>query len=264
MFIRALVCCTISLACSSSLAQVIEVEQIEKGWLIQSAPTLTALREASDARAVILSIPGGEGRINLRKGMETGGPPRTAISRALVSAAESVGAHVVAFDSPYVLPATAVLSSRETRDHLVRLESVVQYYHDRYKLPVWIFGHSNGGYSAAELLKHLGEKKKLHMIGGLIFSAGRDISRLPSEANLPALFMIAERDGCHSTTVSGNSTLFEKFKAGNKAATEFVLIQGGEAVNNDPCFSGIHMYSGADEEVGKAIAGFMSRHVPAR
>ncbi len=252
----------------SANSQVIAVEQIEKSFLVRSEPTLTLLREAPNARAVLVSIPGGEGRIGLRPDMkfDPAVEARTSIGKMfkrLTDPASTSGSfHVVAFDSPVVLPAVALLTSRSTRDHLVRMESVVQFYRDRYKLPVWIMGHSNGGYSIAEFLKYLQDKKRDDLLAGLIFSAGRNTASFGSSANLPALFMISERDGCHATTPTENQRIFEKFKAVNKAVTEFALIRGGEA-EGDPCFSGIHMYHTAHEEVAKVVDDFAVRHLGA-
>src|SRR5687768_7999007 len=108
-------------------AQVIAVEQIEKSFLVRSEPTLTLLREAPKARAVLVSIPGGEGRIGLKPDMafDPAAVPRTSIGKALAALADpsktSGSLHFVAFDSPYVLPAVQHLSSRSTKDHLVRM-----------------------------------------------------------------------------------------------------------------------------------------------
>lgn len=253
----------------SAVSQVIPVEQIEKSLLVRSEPTLTYLRESPNARAVLVSIPGGDGRIGLKADMKVdpAAEPRTSFGkvhkRLAESSATSGSFHVVGFDSPYVLPTVAHLSSRSTKDHLVRMESVVQYYRDRFKLPVWIIGHSNGGYSIAEFLKYLQDKKREDLLSGLIFSAGRNTSSFGSTANLPALFMIAERDGCHATTPAENQRIFEKFKAANKAVTEFARIQGGEP-EGDPCFSGIHMYHNAHEEVAKVVDEFVVRQLGPR
>ena len=251
----------VAFASSHALAQVFEVPQIEKGLFISSTPTMTSLRPAANARAVIIFIPGGDGMLKLTKTMDPTVPSRFAIGRALANlSAGSVPAHIVAIDSPYVLPVTADLSSRGTADHLVRIESVIEFYKARFNLPIWLMGHSNGGYSLAEALRHLKEKKKEGLIAGAIFSAGRDSSRFDPVTNLPMLFMIAERDGCHATTVSGNRAIYEKVKATNRAATEFVLIKSGERENRDPCFSGIHMFHEAEDEVTKALETFISRN----
>ncbi len=247
----------------SAQAQLIAVPQVESGWLVRAEPTMTQLRESPRARAVLVSIPGGEGRIGL-SAVHPARPPRTSYGAMLVWLSDTTRSaglfHTVAVDSPYVLPADRQLALRAARDHLVRIESVVQHYRDRFGLPVWIMGHSNGGFSVAEFHRHLQSRNREDLIAGLVFSAGRDIARFGSPANLPALFMIAERDGCHATTPAGNQRLYEQFKAGNKAATAFAWIKGGVA-EGDPCFNGIHMYAGADEEAASVVEAFVLRQL---
>jgi hypothetical protein len=247
-------------------AQVVAVDQVESGFLIKSEPTLTLLREAPNARRVLIVMPGGEGRINLKAGASPNrdATPRSSfgwiVNRLTDPAHTSASTHVVVVDSPYPLGYAAQIPARGSRDHLVRMLSVVQSYRDRYQLPVAIMGHSNGGYSIAEFLRYLHENKKEGVLSGLVFSAGRIMSNLGDAANLPALFITPERDGCASTSHAGNQRLYEKFKAVNKAATEFVAIKGGEP-EADPCQSGVHMYHMAHDEAAAAIDAFLTRHV---
>ena len=42
-------------------AEVIAVEQVDKGFFISAAPTLTLYWQGQDAKAVLVFIPGGEG-----------------------------------------------------------------------------------------------------------------------------------------------------------------------------------------------------------
>jgi len=251
-------------ALAAQAMEVIAVEQVEKSFFVRSEPTLTLLRESPKAAAVLVVMPGGEGRLNLR----ANAPPddstlRSSFSlllKALADPAQTSGTtHVVLVDSPYSLSSGPSISARATKDHLVRIESVVRWYRERYHLPVWIMGHSNGGFSVAEFLKYLQDKQQENLLSGMIFSAGRVMSTFGPQAKLPALFMSAERDGCASTNPAGNQRLYEKFKAGNQAETRFASIKGGEP-QGDPCFSGIHMYHTAHEEVAKVIDDFLVAH----
>ena len=53
--------------------------------------------------------------------------------------------NVVVFDSPVNLPVgTLYPSSRASADHLMRIDSVVRYYKNKFNLPIWLMGHSNG------------------------------------------------------------------------------------------------------------------------
>lgn len=254
----------------ASLAQVVTVDQIEQSWQIRSAPTLTMLRPAGapQPRAVLLMMPGGEGQIGLKPdtALDTN-PPRNsfaAIPRRLVDPQITSGTvHVVAVDSPYNLGYGAQIPLRGARDHLVRMESVAEFYRARFGLPIWVMGHSNGGYSVAEFVKHLRDRNKESLVAGLIFSAARTISNAGSGPfRWPTLFMVSPADGCTGTSAAGNEKLHDSFKEKNTAATEFVLVRTTQQESGDPCRSGHHMYHQAEEEVAKVLDDFIARHTP--
>lgn len=250
----------------AALAQMFPVPQVESGFTIRSQPTNTLLREAPEARAILILIPGGEGQIGLKPESRLEADVRSALGRTLYNLTQpsitSGRTHVVMFDSPIALPMRPQIPERGTRDHMVRIESVVRFYKDRFKLPVWLMGHSNGGFSIAEFQKYLAGEKKDGLVAGYVFSAGRDISRFGPALDVPVLFMISANDACHSTTPAGNQGLFEKVKAANKAVTEFVLIQSSASDGGDPCTSGTHMYRAAPAEVAATLDRFITAHTP--
>jgi pimeloyl-ACP methyl ester carboxylesterase len=213
-------------------------------------------------------MPGGEGQIGLRPDtpLDTS-PPRTsfsAIPRRLVDPQVTSGAlHVVAVDSPYALGYGPDISQRATRDHLVRMESVVQFYRARFGLPVWVMGHSNGGYSVAEFVKHLQARGKEELVAGLVFSAARTISDFGGGPfRWPALFLVSAEDGCTGTSAAGNEGLYRRFTERNAAPTEFALVRTAQPGGGDACRSGTHMYHRAEEEVAKILDDFIARHTP--
>ena len=255
---------------SPALAQVVAVEQVEQSWLVRSAPTLTLLRAAGgpQPRAVLMMMPGGEGQLGLRPGaaLDTS-PPRTsfaAMTRRLVDPQLTSGAlHIVGVDSPYDLGYGLDISLRATRDHLVRMESVAEFYRARFGLPVWVMGHSNGGYSVAEFARHLKERNKEDLVSGLVFSAVRTISDFGGGPfRWPALFVVSAEDGCTGTSAAGNEKLYERFWERNAAPTEFVLVRSAQPQGGDPCRTGTHMYHRAEEEVAKILDDFIARHTP--
>ncbi len=254
-----------TLLTSSSWSQFISVPQNQSGFFVRSEPTVVALRESANARAVLLTIPGGTGRIGFLAGapFNPDAEPRSSFARVLRlltdNKATSGTFHSALFDSPYAMPMDAHLAARAAKDHMVRIDSVVAHLRERYKLPIWIMGHSNGGFSIAQYLQYLQSEKREDAVAGFIFSSGRAISRFGSSAALPALFISGERDGCHSTSHSDNKRLYERFKALNKAPTEFVVVAGGEEEGGDPCTSGVHMYNKAHDEVARAIDAFAKK-----
>ena len=260
---------TVAWLASPALAQVIAVDQIEQSWLVRSEPTLTALRPAGapQPRAVLVLMPGGEGQIGLRPDTALDTPPRNsfaAMMRRLVDPLLTSGAlHVVSVDSPYSLGYGAQIPLRATRDHLVRMESVAQFYRARLGLPVWVMGHSNGGYSVAEFVKHLKDRNKEDLVAGLIFSAARTNSYFGGGPfQWPTLFVVSAEDGCMATSAPGNEGLYLRFKERNTVPTEFVLVRSAQPEASDPCRSGTHMYHRAEEEVAKILDDFVARHTP--
>ena len=266
---RVLALAAVAWLASPALAQVIPVDQIEQSPAIRPAPTLTSLRPAKgpQPRAVLLMIPGGEGQIGLRPDTDLEAPPRNSFStipRRLVDPQLTSGTvHVVAVDSPYNLGYGAQIPLRAGRDHLVRIESVAQFYRARFGLPVWVMGHSNGGYSVAEFAKYLKAANKEDLVAGLVFSAGRTTSDFGSGPfRWPALFVVSAQDSCGGTSAAGNEGLYQRFKERNAAPTEFVLVRSAQPEVGDPCRVGFHMYNRADEEVAKILDDFIGRHTP--
>jgi pimeloyl-ACP methyl ester carboxylesterase len=268
--VRLLALAAVAWLAPPALAQVIAVDQVERSWLVRSEPTLTLLRPAGNPRprAVLLMMPGGEGQIGLRPGapLDTS-PPRSsfaAIPRRLVDPQlTSGGIHVVAVDSPYDLGYGAQIPMRGARDHLVRMQSVAQFYRERFGLPVWVMGHSNGGYSVAEFAKYLQDRSQEDLVAGLVFSAARTISDFGrGPFRWPALFVVSAEDGCTGTSAAGNERLYERFKERSAAPAEFVLVRSAQPDGGDPCRSGTHMYHRAEEEVAKILDDFIGRHTP--
>jgi hypothetical protein len=147
---------------------------------------------------------------------------------------------------------------------MIRIESVVRYYADNLKRPIWLMGHSNGGYSITEFQRYLQSNGKENLVYGLIYSSGRRESDFGKIENKPLLFLATENDGCKETPPSGVRNLFERVKATNKAATEFIDIKTAQPEPRNPCFSGIHMYFGAGPEVAAVLDDFLNRNTPAR
>jgi alpha-beta hydrolase superfamily lysophospholipase len=161
---------------------------------------------------------------------------------------------VVIFDSPLFLQG---ISARSNNDHLGRIESVVKYYKNKFNLPVWLFGHSDGSISVSEYLNGSNESNKL--LAGGILSAGRDETRVTKDWKTPALVLHHEKDACDVTTFGGAQRYFTRIKEKNTSATEFATVVGGIS-SGAPCSTGYHMYEGAFGETLGLIEDFMAKH----
>lgn len=250
------------------MAQVASIPPTESGFFYRSMPTIVLVRQSPKAKAVLVAIPGGYGRIGngLRADMQAPPPehePTSSIDKIYFGLAQPARSsalfHVVMFDNPYDMPTDG--STRGAADHLMRIESVIDYAREQFNLPVWLLGHSNGGMSVAEVLKRLKSRGKEGTVAGIVVSASRNKAHFgDAPMDIPALFMAAERDGCVNTPPSYTQELAEKFRKVNKGPVEFVTVRGGSADAGDPCHSGIHMYNQAHEEALRVIDDFAARH----
>lgn len=276
MRIPTLLTCLILLgvsSCTAAWAQFHVVEQVDKGFLISATPTVTHLWRSElgdDARATLVFVPGGDGSVGMKPTWPEDAPYLTryhfnqTLKRLSNKSATSGAFHVVVYDHPAKFTDLRNLTDRASSDHMVRIESVIRYYTDLLKKPVWLMGHSNGGYSVGEFQRYMAKNGKSDLVRGLIFSAGRDESRFSSDVNTPMLFLISEHDGCDKTTPTGNQRVFEGVRGDNKAPTEFAWIKSAQTEAKNPCFSGIHMYFGAGEEVSRVLDDFLVRHSTSR
>lgn len=221
-------------------------------------PTETFLWQATakDPKAVLVMIPGGDGRLGLIPAETDLGGFYGKVLKPLSDSAKTSGRlHVVVFDSPYPLPVGYLYpNSRASSDHLRRIESVVTFYTQKFALPVWLMGHSNGSISVAEFLHH-------HEggVAGAIFSESRNGVRVSPNATVPILFLHHRKDSCQQADGKDDITAFEALRSAGRA-TSFVWLEGGSAERGNPCGSGYHVFSGAESEAYRAIDAFIAGH----
>lgn len=241
-----------------AVAQVVSVEFQEKGGGFSDAPTLNFLWPAKQAKATLIFIPGGEGRLGITPDRKNLGGFYGATLKPLSDANLSSGAfNVVVFDSPVQLPGIEYPISRQSTEHLLRVESVVRHFKAAYGLPVWIMGHSNGAVSITEFYKMLQKTQKEDLIEGAIYSSARSGANFNDNTRLRILFLGHEREQCPKSLPSKAKLVFEQQQKTNPLQTAFVLVTGGEAQSQNPCSSGFHMFYGASEEAYKAIEKFV-------
>lgn len=236
---------------SSAFSQVIPVEPLTKG-MFGTQQTMTFPYERSDADLTIVVVPGYPGSVNLKIGDKV---VRGITARMMQNFQyrTAIKANVVIFDSPVSLED---IGARSSSDHLGRIESVVKFYGERFKAPVWLFGHSDGSISVSEYLNRSDDTRK--SIAGAILSAGRDETRIRVNWSVPVLVLHHERDGCNVTTFNGAKRYFSRIKDMNTGPTEFATVVGGTS-SGAPCGTGFHMYEGAFGETLGLIEDFIAR-----
>ena len=171
--------------------------------------------------------------------------------------------NVVVFDSPAILPAgTDYPTSRQSKEHLLRIESVVRDAQERFGLPVWIMGHSNGAASMTEFIKMLEHNGSTLEVAGAIYSSARNGSTFSQQTHIPVLFLAHEKDACPKSRPSNSWLVYEELKKTNPQKVDYITLHQGQAQALNPCMSGFHMFNGAEEEAYQAIDQFARRLLP--
>jgi hypothetical protein len=248
----------IALLPSLALAQVVSVDFKDKGFLFSDAPTLTFLWQSKQPKATLVFIPGGEGKIGLTPERANLGGFYGATLRPLSDERLTSGAfNVVIFDSPVQLPnGTDYPYSRQSSEHLLRVQSVVNHFKEKFGLPIWIMGHSNGAVSITEFYKLMQKNKNEKLIDGAIYSSARNGATFTEETQLSTLFLAHEKDGCEKSLPSKSFQEYQRQRKSNTAKLEYVVIKGGEP-QGPVCTSGHHMFFGAAKEAYVAIEQFV-------
>jgi len=235
-----------------AFSQVIPIEPLTKGFFT-TQQTMTMLHEGRDAELIVIVIMGHPGHFNLRAGDHFVKNQTARMMRDLPYRSK-VKTNVVILDSPFLLQG---LGSRSNNDHLSRIESVIKFYKERFNVPVWLFGHSDGSISVSEYLNRSNDSRK--SVAGVILSAGRDETRITEDWKIPALVLHHEKDACDVTTFYGAKRYFNRIKQTNTSASEFATVVGGIS-SGAPCSTGYHMYEGAFGETLGLIEDFVARH----
>ena len=251
-------------------AQLIPVEQNEKSFIVSSAPTMTFLYPAKEAKATLIFLPGGLGHVGVKATTPETSPFFTKyhfnlMLKRLSSSQDTNGLfNVVIFDNPTPLPQATKYSypsSRGSSDHLVRIDSVVHHYKALLNKPIWLFGHSNGAVSMTEYFKKIQKSSQESPIAGMIYSGSFHGADFGGHVSAPVLFLHHEKDGCESTTHKQSMQVFQKLKSQGGQKVEFQFVTGGEAEAKDPCLSGHHMYFGAEKEAAELVNQFAKKHL---
>lgn len=225
-----------------------------------SSPTLTLYWEGPGSGALLILIPGGEGQLNLKPTqLDVGNQFYLTLKQLSQGSAAKEILDVVLFDSPErLVNARGYPTSRAAGDHLSRIHSVVRFYREKTKKPIWLMGHSNGTVSVTEYIRYERRLGQESPIAGLIVSAARDVTYFDSTPmNFPVLFMSHRRDGCPAADANAALSNFKKVQGLNKARTSFVFIETGSPEGAQPCYSGYHMYNNATQEVVTVLRNFI-------
>ena len=247
-------------------------EQIQIEYSDKSAnqpATTTYYFKGTNSKALILFLPGGDG-IMYSNGTDLFSLPFRLLTDKNFSQGKYDFASINSNKSLQTRKDRDWLNNvyqlRSEKDHILRVEDAINYYKSKTKLPIILFGHSNGGVSVEILLNHLIKENKINLISGIIVSetndtAAREIRTILTkpEINLPSIFLIHRKTRCSSVNYNYQIGQFEKIAEEKKTLVSIITIEGGIDSPNDPCYSGYHMYYGADKEVLQKIEPELSK-----
>ena len=238
---------TIALCISSvAYSQVFDVPYKD------DAPTRTLLLPVKNAKAVVLLFPGGPGVLNLKDDGSTGNFHTFVRSKNLWA---QYGIDAVLVDTPYGLN-SGTKHLRSIRDHQQRVFNVVNYYREKLKLPVWVFGHSMGSVSVTEFAN--GGKDQEKLIAGVIVAGTYQTASVDSDVALPVLAIHHVEDGCASTPMGASERIIERRP--KQYAAQIIRLDGGVS-EGDVCGSkAYHGFNEKEPEFIKAAAEFILKN----
>ena len=268
-----------TLVCAQTVTIGLTALPAPEGFLFHKDKTMVVELSAAKPKLILVLLPGGNGVLGFNK-LE--GKPQQIFDKTnfksqfngrftdiLKDIIDPNGINLpieaLVVDSPYPLEETVHQADfgfpkdRDASEHQQRLLSVLDHY-KQVGVPIWLFGHSNGTFSATRFMGTLKSMKREGDVAGLILSSSRDVILPQNIPDVPTLFAHSDRDGCDRTPFAKAQQNFLGVKARNKSDTEFVVIKGGKEQPGNPCFTGIHMHNGAYEEVAQAVSEFLKKN----
>jgi hypothetical protein len=184
------------------------------------APTRTLLVSVAKPYAVVLLFPGGGGMpVIFDNGTVKS---RHTFVRSLDLWAQ-YGIDAVLVDSPYDLGDLRRGNLRGRKDHLSRVNEVINFYKAKLNLPIWIFGHSMGSSTATYYANELDPTGK--QVVGIIIAGTINSASLNNDVTVPVLGIHHRHDDCAGTPMMASSRIIEDRP--KKYISKLEIIEGG-------------------------------------
>jgi len=213
------------------------------------------------AVAWALLFVGGNGVLKL----DTAGAPTAPLSVLYLvrrrDVLKSAGIGVVLVDVPSDQRSGINPRFRRSEQHMADVAAVTTMVRQRFRRPVWIIGHSNGGITAAAVARSLSGAARPD---GLILASPTVIKsrRNPDQPFPPfpytgaALVAAHQADGCTYSPPSDAAVVSQAFSKARPNALR--MFSGGAAGRGDPCLPlSLHSFYGMEREVLSAFAAFI-------
>jgi hypothetical protein len=227
-----------------AFAQVFDVPHPEE------SPTRTLLIPVAKPKALVLLFPGGGGMLRLKSDGSTRN--RHTFVRSVDQWAQ-YQIDAVLVDTPYDLGDLRRGNLRERQDHMDRVGEVVQYYKNKTKLPIWIFGHSMGTSTASYFASQFSERSKL--LSGIIIAGTIRTASLDDGVSIPVLGIHHQDDACAGTPVSATQKIIEGRPT--KYVSKLEIIEGGMTEGNVCEAFAYHGFNQTESEFVKRAAQFI-------
>ncbi len=238
----------ISLACNLSKAEILLIP-------FEKNDVPTAYWASAEAKATLIFLPGGDGSFGLAN--KPNAQPSWILG-FINKTEDKKPLDLVIMDSRTSLGYRSDLTPRTTSQHVERIKTVIEYYRQKTKLPVFLIGHSNGAVSLASFLNKSSENQKL--IDGVIFSGSRNETKLNTNLNLPLLVIHHKDDPNGWTNPKNAEKLFQEIKDKNTLSTDQVWMEGGFD-DGDVHTSGRHMYAGILDKAAAVVKEFIVKNL---
>ncbi|OJI04377.1 hypothetical protein [Polynucleobacter sp. MWH-Adler-W8] len=229
----------------NAYAQVFDIPHADE------APTRTLLIQAAKPRALVLLFPGGGGIVGI---FDNGSMRSRHTFIRSMGMWEQYDITAVVVDTPYDLGDLRRGDRRDRQDHLSRVDEVINFYKQKFNLPVWIFGHSMGTSTATYFVN----SNKTKALAGIVIAGTVRTASVNNDVTLPVLAIHHINDQCSGTPLSASENII----AGRpkNAASKLEIIEGG-ITEGGVCDSfAYHGFNQTEPELIKRAAQFILSH----
>lgn len=213
------------------------------------------------AKAWALLFVGGDGLLNLGPdGAATSVLKSIYIIRSRQHL-QNAGIGVVVVDAPSDQRGGMDRVFRRSPEHLADIVALTRAIRQRFSLPVWIVGHSNGGISAGAAA---GAPAGPERADGLVMTSATNVQNRQNPGNPlqpvafpgPVLVVSHQDDECKFSPPDDGPKILAAYPSARVKAQR--VLRGGSGYRGDPCHgASAHSFQGIEAEVMALIAGFI-------
>ena len=155
-------------------------------------------------------------------------------------------------------------------DQADRIKSIIKFYKEKYKKPIWLGGQSFGAARTFAYLSASSENSKLIsgviLTGTAVGSHKNNVIKIPfrkiKDLNLPIGIFHHKKDVCHTSHYITAKRVKEKLEKINLGKTEFISIETGNLPKDTKCGgkgrnARNHMFEDSRKELGVKVIRFI-------